>query len=900
MTPSSRTPSPRPALQDEPPTAEHARLADREHWDRWGPYLSERAWGTVREDYSADGNAWAFFPYDHARSRAYRWNEDGMAGLSDAAQDLCLALALWNGEDEHVKERMFGLAGPEGNHGEDAKDYWWYVDATPSHSWLHWRYHYPQAAFPYQQLREENAHRGKDVGEYELLDTGVFDGHRYFAVEVQYAKAGPEDIVMRIAVTNHGPEARPIHVLPTLWFRDRWTSGKLPTMPRMHLDGEHIVATGSRAGTYRLTAEPGPDGRAPAALFCDNATNGARVWGPQAAGPDAPAFPKDGINDHVVGGAPTVNPEQVGSKAAWWYRADVAAGETVEFLLRLTAEGAGSSSTEADLHPERVLAARRAEADEFYATVTPRAASAEEARVLREAFAGMIWGKQFYAYRVRTWQAGDAEQPAPPTGRAGVRNATWRHLTARDVISMPDPWEYPWFAAWDLAFHTVVLAHVDPAFAKAQLDLLLREWYQHPNGAIPAYEWNFSDLNPPVHAWAALQVFAIDGGWDVEFLEQVFPKLLINFTWWVNQQDADGNSVFGGGFLGLDNIGPIDRSHLPDGHTLQQADATAWMAFYCAQMLGILNQLVQHAKNYDHILLTFLQHFGAIAEAIEEQGLWDPEAGYYFDQLVYPDGGRAPLRVVSLVGAMPVVGATTLQLRNADPAQVRGNARRILAALNDRMADPRARIGDDDEFPVELSSDLRTLRMSIVDGEALRRVLARLLDEAQMLSPYGIRSLSAAHAAEPFTIGAGGQQWSISYEPGESTTGMYGGNSNWRGPIWMPINHLIIGALEEHDRALGEGFTVEFPTGSGQQRTLAEVAQALRERLIAMFVPGPDGVVPSAGRPGAGTALQVDPQWAGHTLFYEYFDGDTGAGLGASHQTGWTGLVADLIIRARS
>jgi hypothetical protein len=872
--------------------AERARLAERHAWDLWGPYLSERAWGTVREDYSADGNAWAHFPYDHARSRAYRWNEDGMAGICDLEQDLCLALALWNGRDDHLKERMFGLAGPEGNHGEDAKDYWWYVDATPTHSWLHWRYHYPQAAFPYEQLRTENASRGKDVGEYELLDTGAFADDRFFAVEVQYAKAGPMDIVMRITVTNHGPDRAPIHVLPTLWCRDTWTGHDLPLAPSLRLDDGRIVATHPRAGTYRLSAQPGPDGSAPVALFCDNVTNAARIWGSASASP----FAKDGINDHVVSDAPTVNPEQVGTKASWWYRADVDPGATVEFVLRLDDGIADEAAADS---ADRVLAVRRAEADEFYGELTPRGCSSDEARVLREAFAGMIWGKQFFNFSVRRWLDGDPGEPPSPAGRAGIRNATWRHLNARDVISMPDPWEYPWFAAWDLAFHTVVLAHVDPELAKSQLDLLLREWYQHPNGAIPAYEWNFSDLNPPVHAWAALRVFEIDGGWDLDFLEAVFPKLLINFTWWLNQQDADGNSIFGGGFLGLDNIGPIDRSHLPPGYTLQQADGTAWMAFYCTQMLAILNQLVRQGKRYEHLVLTFLQHFASITEAIEADGIWDADAGYFYDQLAYPDGTRVPLRVTSLVGAMPIVATATIHL-NPDPSQVRGAARRVLGALYDRIETTEVGMAASGAHAVELSADLRRIMLSVVDPEQLRRVLATLLDESEMLSRYGIRSLSARHRAEPFSIGAADQQWSISYEPGESTTGMYGGNSNWRGPIWLPINHLIIGALDERHDALGPEFTVEHPVGSGQQRTLAEVAADLRERLISMFVPGPDGTVPSAGRPGAGSALQVDPRWSGHTLFYEYFDAETGMGLGASHQTGWTGLVADLIIRARS
>jgi hypothetical protein len=875
-----------------PTTAEHERLADRESWDLWGPYLSERAWGTVREDYSADGNAWGWFPYDHARSRAYRWNEDGMAGISDRNQDLCLALALWNGQDDHLKERMFGLSGPEGNHGEDAKDYWWYVDATPSHSWLHWRYHYPQGAFPYQQLREENARRGKEVGEYELLDTGIFDEGRFFAVEVQYAKASGTDIVMRIAVTNHGPQAAPIHVLPTLWCRDTWTGRDVPVEPSMALEAGRIVARHPRAGTYRLTPQQATDAIAPVALFCDNRTNAPRVWG----GEPLTAFPKDGINDHVVGGAATVNPEQVGTKAAWWFQAEVAPGATVEFVLRLD-----DASTDAVPDPavDRVLGIRRAEADAFYAALTPPACSADEARVLREAFAGMIWGKQFFHFNVRRWQDGDPGQMAPPSSRRDGRNRTWRHLHARDVISMPDPWEYPWFAAWDLAFHTVVLAHVDPGFAKAQLELLVREWYQHPNGAIPAYEWNFSDLNPPVHAWAALRVFEIDGGWDLDFLETLFPKLLINFTWWVNQQDADGNSVFGGGFLGLDNIGPIDRSHLPGGYTLHQADGTAWMAFFCAQMLAVLNQLASRNRRYDRILTTFLQHFASISEAITTTGLWDEEAGFFFDQLERPDGRQEPLRVTSLVGAIPLVATATVRLTPEQTKHVRGVARQILGDMFERLGMTPAGLGTGGDNLLDFAEDLSALSLSMVDGTTLRRGLRPLLDEAEMLSPHGIRSLSKRHAAEPFRVVAGGQEWHIAYEPGESTTGMYGGNSNWRGPVWLPINHLVIGALEEHHANYGDAFTVEHPTGSGQQRTLAEVAQDLRERLIALFVPGVDGTVPSAGRPGAGTRLQVDPAWAGHTLFYEYFDGDHGAGLGASHQTGWTGLVADLIIRAR-
>ncbi len=649
-------------------------LLEAGDWYRWGPYLSERQWGTVREDYSADGEAWTYFPHDHARSRAYRWGEDGMAGFSDIEQRLCLGLALWNGNDAILKERMFGLTGAEGNHGEDPKDYWWYLDSVPSHAWNRWRYHYPQSAFPYGDLVEENGRRGKHDPEYELLDTGAFDDDRYWVVEVDYVKADVDDIVMVVRATNAGPDAATLHVLPTAWFRNTWSWEIDAVKPTLRRRGDGVVAIDHPiVGPMELVALPGPDGADPVALFCDNETNDRRVFG-SASGA---AHPKDGINDHVVSGAPTVNPDETGTKVSLWYQLDVAAGATAEVRLRLRPAGAP------DIDVDAVIELRRREADEFYAALTPPDRPADEAMVMRQAFAGMLWGKQLYAYDVDRWLAGDPGQPPPPASRRSARNARWTHFEAFDIMSMPDPWEYPWFAAWDLGFHSVALAHLDPEFAKYQLLLLCREWFQHPNGALPAYEWDFGDVNPPVQAWAALEVFAIDGAQDIDFLERVFDKLLVNFTWWVNLEDADGSNLFEGGFLGLDNIGPIDRSHLPVGGRLEQSDATGWMAFYALTMATIASVLNRSGtRSADDLVVKFLEHFAAIRRALEATGVWDEEDGFFYDQLIAPDGTISPVKVRSMVGVIPLLAAISIDQELIDRAKVLGKG---VARLLDRF-----------------------------------------------------------------------------------------------------------------------------------------------------------------------------------------------------------------------
>jgi hypothetical protein len=879
-------------------SAEHERLAsaglpegalsDAGPWAAWGPYLSERAWGTVREDYSAGGTAWDSFPHDHARSRAYRWNEDGMAGISDSFGRLCLALALWNGRDPILKERMFGLTGSEGNHGEDVKEYWWFMDALPSHALLKWRYHYPQQAFPYEDLVTTNRNRGKGDPEYELLDTGVFD-RGYWIVEATYAKVEPTDLVLRIAARNAGPAPDRIHVLPTLWFRNTWAWDPGSPRPRITLDGRALLADHPTLGPYRLESGPSPDGAAPTPLFCENDTNYPRVFGGGATVP----FPKDGINDHVVFGAATVNPAEEGTKAAWWYSAEVGPGETAVFEVRLRAADAPDV-----LGPDwagealaTIVRQREIEADEFYATLTPADASPEEAAVMRQAFAGMIWSKQFYPYDVARWLDGDPGQPAPPVERRWRRNARWRHLDAADILSMPDPWEYPWFAAWDLAFHTVVFAHIDPTFAKYQLIALTREWFMHPNGALPAYEWSFDDVNPPVHAWAALNVYRIDGGRDQAFLERIFHKLLINFTWWVNQQDAEGNNLFEGGFLGLDNIGPFDRSHLPVSGELEQSDGTGWMAFYALAMLRMAAELARTNPTYDVMITKFLEHFVDISRAMNGQGLWDEQDGFFYDRLVVPHGDPVVMRYRSIVGVMPVLAGVQLTARAAMDRQT---LQKRFAAFFERQRGRR--IGAEEVGHIQSTPRGESLFLSVVGSEQLRRLLADVLDEASFLSPHGLRALSRRHLEHPFTIQIQGVTATVDYEPAESTSGMFGGNSNWRGPVWFPVNYLVIEALERHHESLGDRFTVECPTGSGQQLTLAEVADELRRRLISTFLPGPDGRRPVHG---GVERFSSDPEWKDLVFFHEYFHGDDGAGLGATHQTGWTGLVADLISSRR-
>ncbi len=856
--------------------AEHARLAEVPHgrapWRHWGPYLSERAWGTVREDYSADGSAWQYFPHDHARSRAYRWNEDGLAGICDDRQTLCLALAFWNGSDAILKERIFGLGGPEGNHGEDAKEYWWFLDSTPTHSYMRWRYMYPQRAFPYDELVAENRARTRADPEFELVDTGIFDDGRYWDITAEYAKASPEDILLRVTVRNAGPMEAAIDVLPTLWFRNTWSWDADAVRPSITLENGALAARHPVLGVRYLTSAGSPP-----ALFCDNETNAARIFG----APVSPPYPKDGIGDHVVQGAATVNPAQTGTKAAFHHHLTVAAGESAFVELRLR-----DAPGEAGDDFASVLAERRRESDEFYATLTPAGCPDDEALVLRQAFAGLLWSKQFYHYDVARWLDGDPAEPAPPQQRLQGRNAGWRHLDNLDVISMPDTWEYPWYASWDLAFHCVALAHVDAEFAKQQLLLLCREWYMHPNGQLPAYEWDFGDVNPPVQAWAALRVFEIDGGEDVEFLERMLHKLLLNFTWWVNREDAEGSNLFEGGFLGLDNIGPFNRSQVPLGGTLEQSDGTSWMALYCQNLLELALELAAHDATYEDLATKFFEHFALIASALNDRGLWNEADGFYYDTLRLQGGEEVPLRARSIVGLLPLAAVTTIG--PATMARLPDFHTRADWFMANR---PEARgvvqhTGSDEHAGWRM--------LSIVDEARLRRLLAAMLDPAEFLSDHGLRALSRWHLDHPLEFTLDGVSATLDYEPAESTSPLFGGNSNWRGPVWLPVNYLLLDALRTYDRYLGAGFTVECPTGSGRTLRLAEVADELASRLIALFLRDTDGRRPVFG---GYELLQNDPAWRDSILFHEYFHGDTGAGLGASHQTGWTGLVADLIIR---
>ncbi len=829
-------------MADDP---ERLRLAgDADAWRRWGPYLSERAWGTVREDYSHHGDAWSSFPHDQARSRAYRWNEDGLGGICDDDQVLCFAFAFWNGADPILKERIFGLDGNQGNHGEDAKEYWFYLDSTPTHSWMRWRYLYPQGAFPYEQLIEGNRRRSRDEPEYELLDTGALD--RHWVIDVDYAKAAPDDLCLRVRVRNAGPEPATLHVLPALWFRNRWSWKPDAVTPAIRA---HDGALDAGELTLRGDGEP-------ELLFCDNETNARRLWGVA----DSPLYPKDGINDHVVSGAATVNPALTGTKAALWYRPLVGAGETVELRLRM------SPSPTLDDTWSTTLATRAQEADAFYATLAPNA-TPDEAAVMRQAFAGMLWSKQFYHYDVDRWLTGDPGQPPPPPERASGRNAAWRHIDNHDVISMPDKWEYPWFAAWDLAFHCMTLAHVDPEFAKGQLRLLTREWYMHPNGQLPAYEWNFGDVNPPVHAISALTVFQLDGSRDRRWLARIFHKLLLGFTWWANVKDPEGDLLFGGGFLGMDNVGPFDRSaQLPDGAVLEQADGTGWMALYCLSMLEIALVLAEHDDAYEDVAVKFFEHFTMISGAINRHGLWDEEDGFYYDRVRAPDGTSQPVKVRSMTGLIPLcavaVGPGTGELKEF--------RQRVDEFLRTRPEYAPA---------VDAGQNGRPTTLALVGRNRLPRILARLADEREFLSPHGLRALSAVYRDAPYTF----EGHTVDYEPAESTTFLYGGNSNWRGPVWFPVNLLVIGALRRFDRCLAADVTVEL---DGRQLSVGEFTVELEERLVGLFLPDAAGRRPVYGGEGWGDAL----------LFHEYFDGDDGRGLGASHQTGWTGLVANLVI----
>jgi Glycosyl hydrolase family 63 C-terminal domain len=872
-------------------TREHLRLEeDRQrlkYWKRWGPYLSERAWGSVREDYSPYGTAWDYFPHDHARSRAYRWNEDGLAGICDRHQRICFAIALWNRRDPILKERLFGLTGSEGNHGEDVKEYYFYIDSTPTHSYMKFLYKYPQAPFPYADLVEENRRRGKGAPEYELADTGVFADNRYFDVEVEYAKADPEDILIRIRVTNRSSEPAAIDVLPTVWFRNVWSWYANATRPSLtRAEGNSIAVDDPKYGRRYLHCDDQPK----AFVFTENETNSERVFG----APNASPYVKDAFHRFVVNGErDAVNPAERGTKAAALYSRSLPAGATSTLQLRLTHESTATFGARFD----DIFAERIAEADEFYASIVPETLSPDARNVSRQAFAGLLWSKQYYHYVVKQWLDGDPAQPSPPGDRQRGRNREWTHLYNSDVISMPDKWEYPWYAAWDLAFHCVPLALVDPDFAKDQLTLLLREWYMHPNGQLPAYEWAFGDVNPPVHAWSAWRVYKIEqkrrGKGDLKFLERVFHKLLLNFTWWVNRKDAEGMNVFQGGFLGLDNIGVFDRSApLPTGGHLEQSDGTSWMAMYSLNMLAIALELGRHNPAYEDVASKFWEHFLNIAHAMSggtEHGgaghnLWDQEDGFFYDVLHLPDDSRKPLKVRSLVGLIPLLAVQTLEPEVLDRHE---GFRRRLDWFIDHRRDLTSAVAC-----MRTGGDRARRLLSIVGAGQLRRILRVMLDEREFLSPYGIRSISRIHKDQPYVLNIDGREYRVDYEPAESTTGLFGGNSNWRGPIWFPINFLLVEALQKFHHYLGDEYRVECPTGSGQMLTLAEVATELSRRLTRIFLDDEQGRRPVFG---ASELFQNDPDWHDLIPFHEYFNGDTGAAVGASHQTGWTALVAKLL-----
>ena len=855
------------------------------HWKRWGPYISERAWGTVREDYSATGEAWAHFPHDHARSRAYRWNEDGLAGFCDRHQRICFALALWNGADPILKERLFGLDGNEGNHGEDVKEYYFYLDSTPTHSYSKFLYKYPQRAFPYTQLLEENRRRGRAGAEYELVDTGVFDDDRYFDVVVEYAKADPEDIHIRISVTNRGPEAAAIHVLPTAWFRNTWSWGTGAARPRMWrppATSSVIELQEASYGSRWLYFEGEPP-----LLFTQNETNGRRLYGLEEGGPF-----KDGINDFVVNGdGNAISRVAKGTKAAAHYQRTLGPGESVTLLARLTDRSPDTVPDPFDNDFATTFLQRIAEADAFYAEVIPADLDPDANRVMRQALGGLLWSKQFYHYVVRDWLEGD--QLAPPEQRKNGRNHQWGHLYNADVISMPDKWEYPWYAAWDLAFHCVPLALVDADFAKEQLILLLREWYMHPNGQLPAYEWAFGDVNPPVHAWAAWRVYKIDqrrsGVGDRSFLQRVFQKLLLNFTWWVNRKDQEGNNVFEGGFLGLDNIGVFDRSsELPTGGRLEQSDGTSWMAMYCLNMLAIALELARDNQAYEDVASKFWEHFLYIAQAMSESdngtSLWDEEDGFFYDVLHLPDGSRHPLRIPSMVGIIPIFAVETLE--STMLSRLPGFKRRLEWFIKNRP-DLCRNVAS----MTHKGNNERRL-LAVVQPEQLRRILHVLLDEREFLSPHGVRALTQRLREQPYTLHLNSHTYEVAYDPAESTTALFGGNSNWRGPVWFPVNYLLIEALQKFHHYFGDEFVVECPTGSGRFMTLDAVAAELSHRLCRLFLRDADGARPVNG---GQRLFDHSPHWRDLLQFHEYFHGDTGRGLGASHQTGWTALVAKLL-----
>ncbi len=870
-----------------PKTPEEIRVEESRrrmvHWKRWGPYLSERQWGTVREDYSPGGTAWEYFPHDHARSRAYRWGEDGIAGISDRHQIICFALALWNQRDPILKERLFGLTGNEGNHSEDVKECYFYLDSTPTHSYMKYLYKYCQSEFPYARLVEENRRRTRQDPEFELVDTGVFDESRYFDVEVEYAKNTSEDILIRITAHNRGPEAAPLHLLPTLWFRNTW-SWK-PGALRPHLWA--VSDTTIEADMPEYARRTLICGGTPVLLFTENETNSERIFN----FPNPTPFVKDAFHRHLIQKeAGAVNPEYKGTKCAAHYSLEIPAGSSTEVRLRFTDSPDSQSSLGAEF--DHIFALRIDEAGQFYKLRSPEGASVDAQNVQRQAFAGMLWSKQFYHYDVRRWLDGDPTMPPPPKQRKDGRNRDWTHLYNADVISMPDKWEYPWYAAWDLAFHCLPLALVDSEFAKEQLILMLREWYMHPNGQLQAYEWSFDDVNPPVHAWAAWRIYKIEkrihGHADYPFLARVFHKLLLNFTWWVNRKDLAGKNIFQGGFLGLDNIGVFDRSRaLPTGGYLEQSDGTSWMAMYCLNMLAIALELARVNRDYEDVASKFFEHFVHISLAMNDIGgegleLWSEEDGFYYDVLHLPDGSHHPLRIRSMVGLIPLFAVETLEPQILE--RLPGFTRRMMWFI-ENVPNVCSHI-DTTDTP----NGPRRL-LSLVNRDRLRRVLRYMLDTEEFLSPYGIRALSKYHAKNPYVLAMDGEEHRVDYEPGESTTGLFGGNSNWRGPVWFPVNFLLIESLQKFHHYLGDDYKVESPTGTGHQITLWEVAAKISRRLNRLFLQY-QGRRPTNG---GNALLDSDPHWRDLVQFHEYFHGDNGAGLGANHQTGWTGLVAKLL-----
>lgn len=871
------------------PTAEHVRLAEdgerHANWRRWGPYLSERQWGTVREDYSENGDAWNSFPHAHASKRVYRWGEEGLLGICDRQCRLCFSIALWNEKDPILKERIFGLTNPEGNHGEDAKEAWYYLDSTPTHSYLKGLYKYPQKAFPYEELIQANRQRGKRDREFELHDTHIFDDHRYFDVFVEYAKLSPEDLLIRITIENRGPEDAPLHLLPTLWFRNTWSWGQVhgATAKRPHItqiEDQTVLAEHETLGRYHLHFE-----KSAPLLFTENETNTQDLYGLPVLG----GFSKDGIAKAVIENRHEAVRAGFGTKVSPHYRLTIPARGKEVIRLRLCAEGLLAETKPAFERFDSLMDHRREEADAFFQYQTSPNLTTDQKLVVRQAYAGLLWSKQYYQLIVPEWLRGDSTQPAPPPGHSNVRNADWSHLYASDVLSMPDKWEYPWFAAWDLSFHMIPMSRIDPAFAKSQLELLLREWFMHPSGQIPAYEWNFNDVNPPVHAWACWRVYKISarsGERDPLFLERCFQKLLVNFTWWVNRKDVHGRHIFAGGFLGLDNIGLFDRSKpLPSGLTLAQADGTAWMAFYCGAMLSMALELAQDRPAYEDIASKFFEHFVQIIDAMNDlgdEGLWNEEDGFYYDQLLLDGKGSVPLRTRSMVGIIPLLAVEVLEQAHID--RLPGFKARMEWFLKNRPELARhvssvLKFSDDGEEIVRL--------LAVPSKEQLQRVLKYVLNEQEFLSPWGIRSLSRIHTT-PCRVNLNGEEYSIHYEPGESESGLFGGNSNWRGPIWFPVNYLLIEALERYHHFYGNEFKVELPSGSGNFVNLEAVAREIAARLSAIFTLNEKGKRPCFGD---NSRYSDDPNWRDYILFHEYFHGDLGCGLGANHQTGWTALI---------